>query len=211
MKPFSSFIRRVTELTRSRIYIWTTSAPARLPVLVTSTRTRVDASRRIRLLFKPEVLEENVVWLRPKPKGKERRDLVEQIAAAGRRFVIVNTGRCPAERGMVMGSFPLGIDFAKKNFGDGVAGFLAEIPALKYDRHMVTQVANGKRAAVEKKDDHRFASRKHRRDQLLLLADHFQPGAVPHVLERPGFAGSLLIAADGQTMTSACRATLNAS
>ena len=41
-KPLSSFTGRVTELTRSRMYICTTSVPARLPVFVTVAVTRVD-------------------------------------------------------------------------------------------------------------------------------------------------------------------------
>ncbi len=44
-KPLSSFTGRVIELTKSRTYICTTSSPAREPVFVTSTTSRVDSSR----------------------------------------------------------------------------------------------------------------------------------------------------------------------
>ncbi len=48
--PFNSFTGRVTELTRSRMYICTTSLPARVPVLVTSARASTFPSAAIRLL-----------------------------------------------------------------------------------------------------------------------------------------------------------------
>src|SRR5260370_13410969 len=46
-KPRSSLIGRVTELISSRMYIWTTSSPATLLALVTSTETLVFPSRPI--------------------------------------------------------------------------------------------------------------------------------------------------------------------
>ena len=47
-KPFNSLTGRVTELTRSRMYIWTVSVPSRLPVFVTSASTRVEPRALIR-------------------------------------------------------------------------------------------------------------------------------------------------------------------
>ena len=44
----------------------------------------------------------------------------------------------------------------------------------------------------------RLAQRDHRLHQLFLPADQVQAGAVAHVVERPGLARGLLVAADGQ-------------
>ncbi len=60
-KPFSSLMGRVTELTRSRMYIWATSAPSRLPVLVTSTVTVVLSPALIRFLSNRKFLNSNCV------------------------------------------------------------------------------------------------------------------------------------------------------
>ena len=46
-KPLSSLTGRVTELTRSRTYIWTTSVPTRLPELTKVAVTRVASPRVI--------------------------------------------------------------------------------------------------------------------------------------------------------------------
>ena len=59
--PFSSLTGRVTELTRSRMYICTTYIPARLPVFVTSTLTAVAPSRPIRFFLRRRLLTANVV------------------------------------------------------------------------------------------------------------------------------------------------------
>ena len=59
--PFSSFTGRVTELTRSRTYSWTTSLPARAPLLVTVARTRVAPSAVIVSWSSRTSLSEKVV------------------------------------------------------------------------------------------------------------------------------------------------------
>ena len=61
LKPFSSFTGRVTELTLSRMYIWTTSSPATGPVFVTLTWTAVDSSRPITLFFRRSAPNSKVV------------------------------------------------------------------------------------------------------------------------------------------------------
>ena len=97
------------------------------------------------------------------------------------------------------GQFAAGIVIAEQNIRDRMAGFLAQIPAFKNRLHVFLQIMDGQRTAVEKKDNDRFAGRKHGRDQFLLLADQIcRPGAVAHVFQRPRLARSLFVAADGQ-------------
>ena len=59
--PFSSFTGRVTELTRSRIYICTTSVPERVPVFMSVAVTRVDSDRAIVARSSVTSLTANVV------------------------------------------------------------------------------------------------------------------------------------------------------
>ena len=52
--------------------------------------------------------------------------------------------------------------------------------------------------AVEEKRDDRLARGGDRIDQFILQADQVERGTVAQVIQRPGFARGLLVAADGQ-------------
>ena len=77
-----------------------------------------------------------------------------------------------------------------------MAGLLAEVEALEYDRHVREEVVDRERAAVEEEGDDGLAERGQGFDQLILTADEVEAGAVAHVLQVPGFARGLLVAAE---------------
>ena len=94
--------------------------------------------------------------------------------------------------------FAAGIDVSEEHFRHGLARFLAEVPAFENGLSFFRKIADRDRTAVEQKRDDRFARCGNRIDQLILTADQVERRAVAHVIERPGFARRLLVAADGQ-------------
>ena len=78
-----------------------------------------------------------------------------------------------------------GVVIAEQNVGNGAAGLLAEVPALENHRHVLADVIDGKRPAVEEEHDHRLAERDHRLDQFFLAANEVEAGAVAHVIQIP--------------------------
>ncbi len=91
-----------------------------------------------------------------------------------------------------------GIYVSEENFRHGLTCFLAEVPALENGLRLFRKIADRDRAAVEKKRDDRFARCGDGVDQLILTADQVERRAIAHVIERPGFARRLLVAADGK-------------
>ncbi len=88
-KPLNSLTGRVTELTRSRIYICTTSVPARLPVFFTSTRICVGVAEADFLFGQTRIFEGERRVTQTKAKRIKRRNVVENITPARGWFVIV--------------------------------------------------------------------------------------------------------------------------
>src|SRR5689334_2480345 len=91
-----------------------------------------------------------------------------------------------------------GINVAKKSFGYAGAAFLPEIPALEYHRHLFHWIPESERPSVEDDRDDRLAEPGKRVDQFVLLPDEIQVRAVAEMVQHPGFARSLLVAADSQ-------------
>ena len=79
-----------------------------------------------------------------------------------------------------------------------MSGFLSQVPALEDHRHVLADVVDREWASVEQEHDHRLPCRQHRFDQFFLAADQIKTRSVAHVGQRPGFAGSLFVAADGE-------------
>ena len=139
LKPFSSLTGRVTELNRSRMYICTTSLPARLPVFFTSTSSRVEPSRLIFFLDRRGFSIGEARVAQAEAEGIERRDVVEEIAAARRGLVVVE-GRQMANRARNGdGQLAAGVDVAEERVGNRAAGLLAHVPALEDRRNALAE------------------------------------------------------------------------
>ena len=167
-------------------------------MLVTSIWTWVDAFGVDLLFGQPRILQLESGVAEAVTKREQRRDIVEQIAAARRRLVVVENGQVADGAREADGELAAGIGVAEEDVGDGVAGLLAEVPALEDDRHVRDEVVDRERTPVEEESDDRLAERGHGFDQLILAADQVEAGAVAHVLQVPGFARGLLVAADGE-------------
>src|SRR5690606_15769974 len=91
-----------------------------------------------------------------------------------------------------------GIDAAEQRLGHGDAAFLARGPALEHGIGFLDDVRPARRAAVGRAHDHRLAERGERIDELVLLADYVDLGAVAEMGASEAFAARLLGIADGE-------------
>ena len=118
------------------MYIWTTSVPSRLPVLVTSTVTRVRPVSRIFFFASRRFSKRERGVAQAEAEGIQRRHVVEQITAARRGLVIVE--RRQMARGARNGDrqFAARVGVAEQHFRDRVTALLPQIPALENRRHV---------------------------------------------------------------------------
>src|SRR4051794_31424508 len=94
--------------------------------------------------------------------------------------------------------FAAWVDVAKKRFGYCSTALLAEIPALEYHGHFLHKIPKSERPSVEDHCDNRLAELRKRIDQFVLLANQIQARSVAQMIQHPGFARCLLVAANGQ-------------
>ena len=87
---------------------------------------------------------------------------------------------------------------AEKNLRHSSAGFLTQIPALENGGGMAIQLSDGNRSTVNENRHHGLAGGYDRLNQLILLAEQIQIGAISQVGFAPCFTGGLLIIAQGQ-------------
>src|ERR1700741_2206452 len=153
-KPFISFTGRVTELTRSRTYTCTTSAPARPPGLATVAKTRVDPpgpplARPEPPGLQPRARHREGGVAEPEAEGEERRRVVPQVAAAGGWLVVVEGGKVPHRAGDGDGELPARCRVAEEELGHGAPGLLPRVPALQDRRDALGHAVDRERAPVE--------------------------------------------------------------
>ena len=87
----------------------------------------------------------------------KRGDIVKKIATAGRWLVIVKGRQMTRRARDGDGQLAAGIEITEQNISHRMTGFLAEIPAFKNRRDVFVEILNGKRTAVEKEHNNRFA------------------------------------------------------
>ena len=129
----------------------------------------------------------------------ERRHIVEQVAAAGRRLVVVVRRHVADGARNRDRQLAAGVDIAEQRFGDGAAR--SPVPGTSTRRSTGTfsarlRIASGR--PLNRSAMIGLARGGERVDQLVLLTDQVETRAVAQVVAHPGFAGCLLVAADGQ-------------
>src|SRR5271157_850746 len=96
------------------------------------------------------------------------------------------------------GELASGIAIAEQDVGHGAASLLTEIPTLEDCGNILAEVIDRERPAIEQKDDERLAESDHGFDEFFLPSDQVEAGAVAHVVQSPGFARGLFVAANGE-------------
>ena len=109
-------------------------------------------------------------------------------------------GRCPTDRGTVIGSLPPGLMSPNSISATALSVLLPEIPAFENRRHFLGEMHDRKRPAVEQQRDDRLSRGDHRVDELVLAAEQLEARAVAHVA-----AGSTLRATSARCRRSPAR------
>src|SRR5205085_4480768 len=122
-----------------------------------------------------------------------------EIAALGRRLVIVIDGQLPDRTREADGQFARRVIVAEDNVRHARARLLPQVETFEDGRDVLRDVVDGKRATVNQQHDGRLAGFEHGADQIILHADQLKAVAVAKVSDIPAlFVGVFVTAEDQQ-------------
>src|SRR5262249_13029208 len=101
------------------------------------------------LFGEPEIGERKSGIAQSEAERIERCHVVEQVAAAGRRLVVVDGGEVSGGPGDGHRKLAPGIEVAEKDVGNCVAGLLAKVPALEDRGYVLAEIVDRQGTAVE--------------------------------------------------------------
>ena len=126
----------------------------------------------------------------------QRARIPQQIAAAGRGLAVVVDRQLADVAGDADRQLAARIGAAEQDVGGGVAGFLAQVPALDDGVGALGQQVDRQRTAVQQEHHGRLVKVEDRLGQIVLLTDQVQAVAVAKVVVGPGLAAGLLVVAE---------------
>src|SRR5690606_42037120 len=125
-------------------------------------------------------------------------DLAEQVTAPRARLVVVERRHLADFARDGERQLAAGIDPSEQRVGDRRALLLAGVPGLEDRIGLRGDPGGARRTAVDEDRDDRLAERLERAEQLELLPDEIEAGAITEMRFGPAFAAGLLGVADEQ-------------